>query len=129
MNEIPNASKTSGVLAEQFLKDSKNYVGSNKQVSENHIVPNRHTHKELEAAFSRIFSKEKYGGFSEFIETFNEPGLERLEHIIPHIIMVHPEKTDKGHVGEIRMDPQYNESTPSKQVVRNMQVQTYRPTL
>ena len=100
---LPEDGKTSNVLAEKFLRSAENYVGSYGHQRENNIVPDRPSSEELGGAFSRVLSKEKYGDFHEFLELFNEPNLKSLEHVIPHIIMVHPEKTTDGYVGKIRM--------------------------
>ena len=119
-------SKTSDVLAEHFLKDAEKYVGSHKQLSENHIVPNRPSYDELEAALSRIFSKKNYMEFSELLETFNEPNSESLEHVIPHIVMVHPEKTDGCYVGEILADPEYRGRHQNDVALGGLRICTYR---
>ena len=99
--------ETSGVLAKKFIGDYNGYIGSFEHQSNNRVVPDQPLYEELEGAFSRVLSEEKYGGFLEFLEKFNEPSLESLKHVIPHIAMVHPEKTDNGYIGKILVDPKY----------------------
>ncbi len=116
---LPEDGKTSDALAEKFLKSADDYIGSYGHQRENHIVPDRPSCEELEGAFSRVFSKEKYKDFPEFLEIFNEPGLKGLEDIIPYIVMVHPEKTSDGYVGKILMDTRYsamNQKHPSNKL-------------
>ena len=64
--------ETSDVLAKSFLNDA-------------HKVPDKPSYEELEGAFSRVLSQETYEGFPEFLENFNESGLENLKQVSHHI--------------------------------------------